>query len=360
MLQTQSLNAHEAPPQPLKEIFKKYQKIQIVDIDSDEDIIDFTRNVFNDGLIRGRCFTTEHISNAFSKFAVERVSAKETYGWRHKDLPGMLAIRFNIFLHSTKCPVVCPDKNSGLLIVPALIPEHGQKVLLDHLVHRDLSDARHKTNVHMHYDVVYPAMADAKIETASFFYHSPVSSPALAPKDASVHKPLSISKFLNKSLRWVTLGGQYDWTNKVYPDDEPPSFPEDVSHLVQSLFPEMKAQAAIVNFYSPGDTLSLHRDVSEEVDKGLASISLGCDCLFVIGLSDESNTLVLRLRSGDAVYMSQEARYAWHGVPKILSKTCPNDLQDWPAARADGRFEAWKGWMSNKRINLNVRQMFDD
>ncbi|KAG7147497.1 Alpha-ketoglutarate-dependent dioxygenase abh1 like protein [Verticillium longisporum] len=65
--------------------------------------------------------------------------------------------------------------------------------------------------------------------------------------------------------------------------------------------------------------------------------------------------LLLRLRSGDAIYMTQEARFAWHGVPKVLKGTCPEWLQDWPAE--EGKYEGWKGWMKNKRINLNVRQM---
>jgi alkylated DNA repair protein alkB family protein 1 len=59
------------------------------------------------------------------------------------------------------------------------------------------------------------------------------------------------------------------------------------------------------------------------------------------------------LRSGDAVYMSGEARFAWHGVAKIVPGTCPDYLSDWPGKD----FPDWKNWMRNKRINLNVRQM---
>lgn len=71
----------------------------------------------------------------------------------------------------------------------------------------------------------------------------------------------------------------------------------------------------------------------------------------------EKQYLLLRLRSGDAIYMSEEARYAWHGVPKVLKGTCPDYLEDWPAE--DSKYEEWRGWMKNKRINLNVRQMRD-
>jgi alkylated DNA repair protein alkB homolog 1 len=191
----------------------------------------------------------------------------------------------------------------------------------------------------------------------SFFSYSPVSEITFKAKDSAIHRPLSISKVLQKSLRWITLGGQYDWTKKVYPSEKPPVFPKDIGELLTGIFPEMKPQAAIVNLYSPGDTLSMHRDVSEESHRGLVSISLGCDCLFVIGNVQPSEGLVIRLRSGDAVYMAEDARFAWHGVPRIIPNTCPSFLQSWPAE--SGQFEDWRGWMNNKRINLNVRQMND-
>lgn len=162
---------------------------------------------------------------------------------------------------------------------------------------------------------------------------------------------------MEKKARWVTLGGQYDWTKKVYPSEEPPKFPEDIAELIRGLFPDMGPEAAIVNLYSPKDTLSIHRDVSEEVNRGLVSISLGCDAIFIIGIqtqdSEDTRHEVIHLKSGDAVYMSGESRFAWHGVPTILPGTCPEYLGEWPGAE----FPKWRGWMSNKRINLNVRQM---
>ncbi|KAI6914363.1 hypothetical protein KC355_g18059 [Hortaea werneckii] len=127
----------------------------------------------------------------------------------------------------------------------------------------------------------------------------------------------------------------------------------------------MKAEAAIVNLYSPGDVLSVHRDVSEECAQPLVSISVGCDAIFICGLESQENDpdqgriAAIRLRSGDALLMSGESRYAWHGVPKVLPNTCPDWLQDWPAVGEHAeRFQDYRGWMERKRINLNVRQMF--
>lgn len=214
----------------------------------------------------------------------------------------------------------------------------------------------------MHYSIQYPPLQAEPNATTSFFDKS-ASDLTFQPIDPDVHKPFPLNQFLNKKLRWMTIGGQYDWTRKVYPDAKPPDFPHECKTLIESLFP-LKAEAAIVNLYSPGDTLSLHRDVSEQCDCPLASISIGCDALFTVGLSTETGIKVatIRLRSGDALLMSGPSRYAWHGVPKVLAGTCPEVLRDWPCHESNladgGRYEAWRGWLSNKRINLNVRQMF--
>jgi DNA alkylation damage repair protein AlkB len=236
------------------------------------------------------------------------------------------------------------------------------------MIHRDLSNQTHQTNLHLHYKLPYRE-EKADDDSRSFFSYGPESPVRFTPKDPEVHKPLSIKQVLERRLSWVTLGGQYNWTEREYPDQEPPRFPEDIAGFLQTLFPETIAQAAIVNFYTPGDTMMMHRDVSEQTDKGLVSLSIGCDALFMIAPNEYGKTeaenkengaakkpyLLLRLRSGDAIYMSEESRYAWHGVPKVLKGTCPEALADWPAE--DGNFEEWRGWMRNKRINLNVRQM---
>ena len=258
------------------------------------------------------------------------------------------------------------DVRQGLLIVPSIIPPEIQKILLGHLVHRDLSDPSHQTNLHLHYNLPYPS--GPSTEEASFFSYPQDSPVMFEPKDPAIHKPLSIKQVLERKLHWVTLGGQYDWTNRIYPGERPPNFPPDIATFLETLFPDTLAQAAIVNFYTPGDTMMMHRDVSEKTDRGLISLSIGCDSLFMITDTDRGKMsqeerenlqgkdyLLLRVRSGDAIYMTEEARIAWHGVPKVLKDTCPSYLEDWPAE--DGKYEDWRGWMKNKRLNLNIRQM---
>ena len=121
-----------------------------------------------------------------------------------------------------------------------------------------------------------------------------------------------------------------------------------------------------MNIYRPGENLSMHRDVSEECNNPLISISLGCDGLFMIALKTEAcsepKVLVLRLRSGDVLYLSGPARFAWHGVPRIIEDTCPIGLQDWPAGQflnelGDDPYDHWRAFLANKRVNLSVRQI---
>lgn len=257
-------------------------------------------------------------------------------------------------------------------MIPSMFPPTVQIELLSRLFHRDLSNKVHQTNIHLHYDVTYPGEAqEAGVaggptssdpgqphsQFSSFFSDDPAR--VIYPKDPKTHKPITVQNLLEKRLRWITLGGQYDWTAKAYPEGPSPPFPNDVAEMLRAAFPETEAQAAILNVYSAGDTLSAHRDVSEECDVGLISVSFGCDGLFMISHDDGVGCAIIRLRSGDAVYMNGPSRFAWHGVPKILSDTCPNWLAEWPSfSETDAsQYELWKGWMSGKRVNLNVRQM---
>lgn len=253
----------------------------------------------------------------------------------------------------------------GLQILPTFLPPSLQIQLLDWLLHRDLSCPTHQTNVHFHHQIEYPS------DAGSFFGQKPGSA-VLIPKDETTHRTATVQQFLDRKLRWLTLGGQYDWTRKLYPDGIPPPFPQDIERVLHALFPAMKPEAAIVNIYSPGDTLSMHRDVAEACAKPLLSVSFGCDALFIIGccnsgaepedLDFNEESVTVRLRSGDVVVMAGASRYAFHGVPKIFGGTCPSYLQSWPVdtsseAATDSAYAPFADWMTNKRVNLNVRQM---
>ncbi|PQE33820.1 hypothetical protein CJF32_00011042 [Rutstroemia sp. NJR-2017a WRK4] len=308
------LDPHEAPPEYLKQVFKRYKNMDIRNIDADEGIVDFRRmGAAGSGSVSKVVILAMPLSSLSSL---------------DNNFSGTLS-----------------DYELGLVIIPSLIPIDVQAELVDEVLYEELPNPNHKTNLHAHYRVDFKDWQNSSPEAI-----------IATPIDPTVHKSLTLSQVMAKKLRWITLGGQYDWTKKVYPEEEPPEFPSEMKWLVGRLFPEMEPEAAIVNFYSPGDTLSLHRDVSEEVDRGLVSISIGCDCVFIIGLNKsdtDKDHIVVRLRSGDALYMTGESRFAWHGVPKIIPDTCPSDLSE--AVGKSCKKVPFP--MTNKRINLNVRQM---
>ncbi|KAI2794456.1 hypothetical protein POX_a01055 [Penicillium oxalicum] len=347
MAQIKGLNAHERPPEAVRQCYKKYSRSSIAEIDHDPGVLDLQRldeESLPAGISVAQYMSSQDLRLAFDDF----ICGGHATSLEHAPL-------------TENIPVFTHNAVSGLLMIPSLFPPTVQTELLSRLLHRDLPNPEHKTNLHLHYDVTYPEISPGSKHHRSFFADD--SLRMLQPKDPQVHKPLSIQNVLEKKLRWVTLGGQYDWTAKVYPSDPPPPFPQDVAKLLRAAFPQTDAQAAILNLYSPGDTLSAHRDVSEECDVGLISVSFGCDGLFLISHDDGNGAEVIRLRSGDTVYMDGTSRFAWHGVPKILPGTCPSWLASWPCVDEDpsdfgsSPYEMWKGWMSGKRINLNVRQM---
>ncbi|TVY33556.1 Alpha-ketoglutarate-dependent dioxygenase [Lachnellula subtilissima] len=345
------LDPHEAPPQKLREVYKSWSGATAITPERlKNEVLDTEPFGANAGTGRispellGEHFKQFLASNAFQKDLSEDSGSG--------NVPNLADSTDDINMAAWKANAYDIEKLPGLMVFPSLLPPSVQQSLLSALLHRELSNPENQTNLHLHHTITYPP------NKASFFTTDPEDSPHL-PKDHATHKPLSNRAVLEKGLHWVTLGGQYDWTKKEYPTGTPPGFPPAIAHLIHSLFPSTTPQAAILNVYTPRDKLSLHRDVSEAVDRGLVSISLGCSALFVIGLKDKTSGELhhetLLLRSGDVVYMDGESRYAWHGVPKIMQGTCPKYLQSWPGKD----FPAYEGWMGNRRINLNVRQMFE-
>ncbi|KAK2735006.1 hypothetical protein FQN57_001382 [Myotisia sp. PD_48] len=357
MVAINALDARELPSPKLRELYKTYRSLKLGDIDRHPSIVDLGRldnDALPEGLYLESSISPEKLASAFDSFMGTsfhtQLEAVPVYA--HRDIP-------------------------GLQIIPSLLIPQVQVEVLSRLFHRDLSDPKHQTNIHLHYHVPYsdatttsedPATTGNETKTVtgtskdrSFFNQDP--SRLVYPKDSLIHSPISFQSLLNRKLRWMTLGGQYDWTEKRYPREPPPPFPPDISDLLHRIFPTTLPEAAIVNVYSPGDTLHVHRDVSEECDTGLISVSFGCEGLFMVSNLDNSDFSILRLRSGDAVYMSGTARFAWHGVPKIIPGTCPSWLQDWPAEELTPYHshpnisQHWRGWMAGKRINFNVRQM---
>lgn len=246
--------------------------------------------------------------------------------------------------------------------------------MLDSIMHRDLSNPLHTINLTQDYQIPYPPASSSE-ERASFFRYPqfhPSGSQIFQPMSPlSTNKPLNVAQFLQKKLRWLTLGDQYNWSTRSYPTESPTPFPSDIAALVTTLFKKaFVPESGVVLLYSPKDYMPVHRDVSEQCEHKLASFTLGCDGLFIISRDRESSPsageeqemVVIRVRSGDVVEMGGETRWAWHAMPKVMANTCPTFMQDWPVRKGQGtprEYEKWKGYMKGKRLNISCRQVWN-
>ncbi len=77
--------------------------------------------------------------------------------------------------------------------------------------------------------------------------------------------------------------------------------------------------ACLVNEYTPGSRLSLHRDSDErDFAQPIVSVSLGLPAVFLLGGLDRGDrTSRVRLESGDVVVLGGPARLAYHGVAPL-------------------------------------------
>lgn len=118
-------------------------------------------------------------------------------------------------------------------------------------------------------------------------------------------------------------------------------------------------------------TLSGHTDHSEEnLEAPLLSFSFGQTAIFLLGgPTIETEPAAIFLRSGDIVIMSKESRLCYHGVPKILPAKSEywnwkddsenfefnRDISD--ICKSEELFKAFNDYITQSRININVRQV---
>ncbi|XP_052899796.1 nucleic acid dioxygenase ALKBH1 isoform X2 [Anopheles moucheti] len=178
-----------------------------------------------------------------------------------------------------------------------------------------------------------------------------------------------------KQLRWVTLGYQYDWTNKVYDETRKESFPSELASLVRYVatvlrYERYSPEAAIVNYYPIGSTLAGHTDHSEDDQIApLFSFSFGQPAVFLIGgATREERPDAVLLRSGDIVVMTGASRQCYHAVPRVftdseLVEEMGHSAKRWNATdslmvqRIDETWREVEQYIQYSRININVRQV---
>jgi alkylated DNA repair protein (DNA oxidative demethylase) len=71
----------------------------------------------------------------------------------------------------------------------------------------------------------------------------------------------------------------------------------------------------------------MHQDKDEQADFPVVSLSVGDDCLFRFGNTENRAKPYtdIRLRSGDLFVFGGPARFAYHGVPRIYPGTADPD-----------------------------------
>ncbi|KAG9231352.1 hypothetical protein BJ875DRAFT_122793 [Amylocarpus encephaloides] len=358
---TKHHDTHALPPHAICDMFFKYQKMTDDAVDEDLDIVDFRRGLTDEQ--KERIVPVAMIPCELIQEAQEAFKEMTETGPVIDDASGQKPEACTVYEH---------QGFPGLRLLPSLLPPECQVMMVDRLLHRDLANPLHKTNIHHDYVIPYPPTPANGTRPASFFTLPQSSKDHIfTPLNSlSNHKQLNTVQFLQKRLRWLTLGSQYDWTTRSYPPVSPTPFPPDISELVKTLFQNaFEPESGVVLLYSPKDYMPVHRDVSEECQLGLASFSLGCDGLFIIardkypGEEDanedrEQEMVVIRVRSGDVVQMDGETRWSWHAMPKVMAGMCPEWFAQWPMKKYGRKeFEKWKGYMQGKRLNISCRQV---
>jgi alkylated DNA repair protein (DNA oxidative demethylase) len=97
---------------------------------------------------------------------------------------------------------------------------------------------------------------------------------------------------------------------------------------------------ALINFYDTAAKLGMHQDKDERSDDPIVSLSIGDDCIFRFGNTENRGRPYtdITLRSGDLFVFGGPSRFAYHGVPRIMPNTAP------PAVG-----------VTNARLNLTLR-----
>lgn len=172
---------------------------------------------------------------------------------------------------------------------------------------------------------------------------------------------------LNK-MTWCTLGYQYEWTSRKYIRSLFAPFPEDASTLCTKIanivgVEEYTPEAAIVNFYHENMRMGGHKDESEEtMSKPIVSVSFGSSAIYLLG-GDTRNVkpLPILIESGDVMILGGIARTWYHGIARILEDSCPS-YWDPKLYKNDPERESICKFLhsSNRRINMNVRQVYDE
>ncbi|MFM8748422.1 MAG: alpha-ketoglutarate-dependent dioxygenase AlkB family protein [Aestuariivirga sp.] len=151
------------------------------------------------------------------------------------------------------------------------------------------------------------------------------AAPLFVPVMPRTGRPFSVRMTNLGPLGWVSDRGGYRYQPGHPVSGTPwPPIPPLLLDLWRSLsgYPH-DPEACLVNFYSGGAKMGLHRDEDEEdFSAPVVSVSLGDTAVFRIGGPDRGGrTTTIKLQSGDVLVMGGAARLCYHGIDRVLGGT---------------------------------------
>jgi DNA oxidative demethylase len=150
-------------------------------------------------------------------------------------------------------------------------------------------------------------------------------APLYTPRMPGSGKPMSVRMTNCGRLGWMTDEGGYRYQPTHPCTGAPwPPIPNCLLRAWMELsgYP-LAPEACLVNVYGADARMGLHQDRDEEdLAVPVVSLSLGDTCLFRIGgTRRQGPTVSFRLASGDALVLGGQARFAFHGVDRIIPGT---------------------------------------
>lgn len=90
---------------------------------------------------------------------------------------------------------------------------------------------------------------------------------------------------------------------------------------------EYEPDTALINYYDADARMGMHQDRDERSLAPVVSVSIGDTCRFRFGNTENRNRPYedIELMSGDVLVFGGPSRLAYHGVPKVLSDTAPEE-----------------------------------
>lgn len=166
---------------------------------------------------------------------------------------------------------------------------------------------------------------DAQHELVEGLRDAVAAAPLVNPVMPRTGRPFTVRMTNLGPLGWVSDRAGYRYQPAHPETGKPwPPIPDPLLRLWREVsgYPH-EPEACLVNFYTGGAKMGLHRDGDEEdFAAPVLSVSLGDTAVFRIGGRERGGkTATLKLSSGDVLVMGGASRLCYHGIDRVLPGT---------------------------------------